>query len=275
MIVSKMNGSIDKPIPELRGKLGSVKYPAFGEIKYDGEFTFIFYDNDGKNRKIASINKYNKIRTQYPALTSIKIAMHEDVKSAVMLAELFFADGKRNRLYDLNSNKESDDLNLMIFDLIELDEKDITQEPLIDRKEALHDILSVSACIMSKGMKVVNDNKEAMDFFKWTVDEGYEGCVIKSMDSRLIAGPCSWVKMKMKDQSDYAVSLIDPNQERIEVQVPSVGVNSHHLVTVGVKAATRYKRYIKIGDKVTIEHQGILDSGSLRHPVLIPKKEWL
>jgi len=200
MIVSKMNGSIDKPIPELRGKLGSVKYPAFGEIKYDGEFTFIFYDNDGKNRKIASINKYNKIRTQYPALTSIKIAMHEDVKSAVMLAELFFADGKRNRLYDLNSNKESDDLNLMIFDLIELDEKDITQEPLIDRKEALHDILSVSACIMSKGMKVVNDNKEAMDFFKWTVDEGYEGCVIKSMDSRLIAGPCSWVKMKMKDQ---------------------------------------------------------------------------
>jgi hypothetical protein len=46
------------------------------------------------------------------------------------------------------------------------------------------------------------------------------------------------------------------------------------VTIVGLKAPNRYKKHIKIGDKVTVEHQGVLASGSLRHPVLIPRKEW-
>ena len=41
---------------------------------------------------------------------------------------------------------------------------------------------------------------------------------------------------------------------------------------VGVKLVDKYKSRVKIGDVVTIEHQGILSGGGLRHPVYIPKE---
>jgi len=277
MLTTKIAGNVDKPIPELRGKLSAVKYPAFGEIKYDGEFTFIFYEGN----KICTVNKYNKLRTQFPQLNDIKNELFDCgvASSATMIAELYYGEGKRNALYDLNSNKESDTLNLKIFDLLELDGNDITQDQLIDRKEALQDIFPTNTTFLNK-TKPIKNKAEAEAYFKWTTDNGYEGAVIKSLDSALIAGPCSWVKMKFKDQSDYEVHLIDPVKERIEVLVPIVNAhpsptNQQKYVRVGVKAASRYKRFIRVNDKVTIEHQGVLDSGSLRHPVLIPKQEWL
>jgi len=276
MLTTKIAGNVDKPIPELRGKLGAVKFPAFGEIKYDGEFTFIFYEGN----KICTVNKYNKLRTQYPNLTLIRDELFDCgvASSATMIAELYYGDGKRNALYDLNSNKESNDLNLKIFDLLELDGNDITGDQLVDRKEALQDIFPCNTSFLAK-TKVIKDKVGAEEYFKWTTDNGYEGAVIKSLDSALIAGPCSWVKMKFKDQSDYEVHLIDPTKERIEVLVPIAQTHpsgtQQKFVRVGVKAASRYKRFIRVNDKVTVEHQGVLDSGSLRHPVLIPKKEWL
>ena len=272
----KLAGSVDMPIPELRRKLGSMKYPAFGEIKYDGEFTFIFYEGN----KICTVNKYNKLRTQFPQLNDIRDDIFDcgRAQSATMLAELYYGEGKRNALYDLNSNKESDTLNLKIFDLLELYGNDMTQEQLVDRKEALQDIFPTNTQFLAK-TKVIKDKIGAEEYFKWTTDNGYEGAVIKSLDSHLVSGPCSWVKMKFKDQSDYEVHLIDPSKERIEVLVPIVSAHpsgtAQKFVRVGVKAAQRYKRHIKVNDKVTVEHQGVLDSGSLRHPVLIPKGEWL
>ena len=265
MITLKLPSSVDFPIPQLRGKMGGLKFPAYGEIKYDGEFTFILYADN----KICTVNKYDKFRTNFPALEYIRLAIQKHCKSAVFLAELYYEDGKRNKLYGLNSNKESDDLNLAVFDILEHDGVKLSSQPLIDRKEMLQD-MKIGSCLKSKVLKTKAD---AEAYFKWTVDEGYEGAVIKSMDSHLVSGPCSWVKLKMKDQCDYKVCLIDSSKERIEVLVPKPpAVNGH--VKVGVKAAHRYKRYLSVGDLVTIEHQGVLDSGSLRHPVLIPKKEW-
>jgi ATP-dependent DNA ligase len=260
------NISYGFPIPELRGSIEGMGYPAFGEIKYDGEFTFIVY-SDGN---IATLNKYHKIRTDFPELTGIRNQLAQSCKAAVLLAELYYGEGKRNALYDLNSNKESDTLRLSVFDLLECDGTTLTWEPLIERKEMLSLILPAYSIFP----KVLKDKGEAIEFFNWTVDNGYEGAVIKSMDSHLVSGPCSWVKMKMKDRSDYKVTLVDQSKERIEVSVPIATHNTCGHVSVGVKAALRYKRHINVGDLVTIEHQGVLDSGSLRHPVLIPKKEW-
>ena len=48
----KLKTNVGFPIPELRGKLGSMRYPAYGEVKYDGEFTFVIFAD--KNRCLVS-----------------------------------------------------------------------------------------------------------------------------------------------------------------------------------------------------------------------------
>ena len=267
MKLMKLSKPLGLPVPELRGSLKGIGYPAFGEIKFDGEFTHIIFKDD----KIVTCNKYNKIRSQFPALNQIKNVLRlGGVKSAIMLAELYYGEGKRNALYDLNSNKESDDLNLYVFDILEHDGQDLTQSELIDRKELLGNILPDL-----EPTEVVCDEAEANKFFKAVVDGNYEGVVIKPLNSRLNAGPMNWVKLKMKDQNDYPVTFIDQTKERIEVTVFSMHTSKGPITKpVGIKAPTRYKRHITLGDLVTIEHQGMLESGSLRHPVLIPKKGW-
>lgn len=160
---------------------------------------------------------------------------------------------------------------IAVFDVIGWN-GDLRRSPLIDRLEALQ-ALNLTAYTPKSVM--ANDKAELITFFKDTTSLGYEGIVAKNLNESFPAGPCTWAKLKYKDQSDYPVLALDPVKERIEIAVPNPHPAGKNIpVIVGVKAPNRYKVHIKVGDMVTIEHQGVLASGSLRHPVLIKKKEW-
>jgi len=264
-----LKSMLKPPSPELRGALGSTKFPAFAELKLDGEFNFVHID---KNKRFC-VNKYGTVKTEFKALNALAQEISGKASSATLLAEVYFGDGKAGRLYDLLSNKKSDDLGIYVFDVLEIDGKDLRNSPLIDRKEYLHDLLNGKEA----SCKVVNNKEEAASYFTdVSRTDSYEGVVVKPFDSKLVFGPCNWVKIKRKDESDYKVHKIDSTQERIEIEAP---VPANHpfqksKVIVGVKAPNRYKKYLKVGDMVSIQHQGILKSGSLRSPVLLPRKEW-
>jgi len=152
---------------------------------------------------------------------------------------------------------------------LEIDNFDLRTTDLITRKEYMG--------VMLRGWSIatiVRNVPEVEKFFNERIALGYEGIVVKNFGSPIVLGPCDWVKIKNKDQTDYEIVEIDQDKERIEVLVPCFVPVGQGFIHVGVKAPNRYKKYLKVGDKVTIEHQGVLDSGSLRHPVLIPKKEW-
>lgn len=268
MKIDKVEGK-DISFPQIRGSLSGVKFPAFAEIKYDGEFNYICYENDD----IFTINKYGKIRRDFPRLRILEKRLRaNDVKEAIFLCEIFWGLGQLGSLYDLLKYKEDDRVRFKIFDIIELNHCSLRKQPLIARKEVIQ---AVGAGRWLAKCFVIDDSDEAEQVFKEFVDKGYEGIVVKSLESKFQQGPCDWVKMKFKDQSEYHVIAIDPTQERIEVVVMSMGeLNQIRYIHVGVKAPNKYKKHIKLMDSVTIEHQGILPSGSLRHPVLVPKKEW-
>lgn len=262
----------DIPFPELRGKLAALRYPALTEIKMDGEYNALFYNKSkivGGESKFITVNKYGRVRQDFPALMELQATLDaSEAQSCTMLSELYYEDGKLGKLYGLNSNKESDSLSLHVFDVAGVNSMHVGKYELAERKEILYDLIGTDQA----KVKLCQTELDVVEQFNLATSAGYEGIVAKALDSKLVMGPCSWVKMKWKDQTDYEVILVDSSKERIEVRVPTPG-NTH--ISVGVKAPNKYKKHIKVGDFVTIEHQGILPSGSLRHPTLIKKKEWV
>jgi hypothetical protein len=259
--------------PELRGSLGAIRYPAFAEYKYDGEATLVQYDIQWP-KKIVTCNKYGTMRSDWSKLDEIAEIMEDhDIQKALFLGELFFGEGKKGDLYKLLSHKQDDEaLNIKIYDVAHIIndvEMKAGETALIDRKEILSELFTTHLIQPI----VIQNKKEAMEVFETAKKAGYEGIVIKNFDGKLLNGPCSWVKMKDKDQNNYQIALIDRLKERIEILVPipsiTPGTSSPSFIHVGCKCANKYKKYLKVGDWVTIEHQGVLDSGSLRHPVFI------
>lgn len=264
--------SIKPPCPELRGSLAGMKYPAFVEVKKDGEFAFVHVEKGNS----FTVNKEGRVRQEFNYLDAIEARIiGTGHTSATFLAELTVQDGKAGQLYDLLSQKENNELKLFVFDVLELDHKDLRDLELIDRREIMHHLLPN----IHSHVHMVSNEAEAMIMFKKATDNGYEGVVVKSLTGKLILDVCGWVKIKYKDRTDYQVKAVDNVQERIEIFAPvPQGHANYPGVTVGVKCANKYKSFVTAamisGVPVTIEHQGVLATGSLRHPVLIADPNW-
>lgn len=254
------------PYPEIRGSLGNIQFPAFAEYKFDGEFNIIKYANG----KAYSFNKYGTHREDFRDMTWLEdVLKRAEVRSASFLCEIFTNHGKLGELYNLlRLKKEGDALRINIFDIFEHNGMDIKSLPYIDRREILQSIMNNDYVYSGQ---VVHDAAEAKALFeRVTRVEGYEGIVVKNFGDPLVFGPCAWVKMKAKDQNEYTLVDLDSIKERGEVAVP---LPNGSYRNVGVKIANKYKPMLAVGDTVVIEHQGVLDTGGLRHPVFIKKRE--
>jgi ATP-dependent DNA ligase len=235
------NNNLRIGFPELRGSLAALKYPVFVEPKLDGELNMW----DGTHL----INKYGRLRNDFPAVNNLP-------NNCCIIGELYVGEGKAGALYELLSQKESDTLNFTAFDILSKNGISLTALALVERREEL---LDTGAIVIPALM--AHNKEEVMEHYKLFVAMGYEGAVAKSIYGAYIEGPCAWVKLKHKDRNNLIVCQVSPTQERIEV--------IHGNVGVGVKCCNKDKVNIKVGDTVEIEHQGVLASGSLRHPVFI------
>ena len=247
MQVDKSN--ISMGFPECRGSVQ--RFPCYAEIKLDGELNW--YNNG------MLANKSGKTRKNCPITEELQ-AYTED---KVLIGELYYNGGKQGALYDLLRNHASDDLRYCVFDMI-------TSGTYEERRELLINTLVETEHVKIAPTWYVED-KEELDRIRDSVyANGFEGLVIKQPNGRYVTGPCEWIKLKKKDRSNFKIHYIDPNQERIEVSVP---VPNGQPRVVGVKVANKYKPRLNVYDTVTIEHQGILSAGGLRHPVYIPKEK--
>lgn len=261
MKVSKLSIGIKEL--KIRGILAGIQYPAIAEVKYDGELCQAIF----KDGIWETVNKYGTTRTEWnkpnwPVLPC----------NATFYAELITGEGKSGELYTLLSNKTYDEnLELRIFDIVSLnDDEKIQNAYLIDRKEVLATIFADQPDMLAS-FCIVEDERETYQAMNDVIAQGFEGIVVKNMHEGLLIS--RWVKMKYKDINKFAVVAIDPVSERIEVAVDSLdSVGKPRLVNVGVKVSNKEKANLQKGDLVSIEHQGRLSSGSLRHPVYVQKE---
>ncbi len=248
--------------PVLRGSLANIKYPAWAEIKVDGEYNKLI-KNVGEDSFL--LNKYGKKRTNFKVTKHVD-KMMEGHHSYVILGELIYGRGQLGDLYKLIQNKHGDGecLDFYPFDIAMLDGVDLKNKSWITRAEIIDSKCNCCRHRFNNNGKLVNSIVEVEEYFNEARANGYEGIVVKHLHEPLLYGPCSWVKMKGKDTNEYVVSQIDPVRERVEIGVVSPSVS---LRTVGVKVSSKDKATLQVGCRIKVEHQGILAHGGLRHPV--------
>jgi DNA ligase-1 len=210
--------------PMLAERLGSPEeiLEKFGgkciaEYKYDGE-RIQAHKKDGKVALFS--RRLENISDQYPdALDLIKEKI--GAKEAILEAECVAMDLEtgdmrpfqelmhRRRKYGVEAAIKDYPISLFAFDALYVDEKDLTEEPFLQRRKKLEKIIKQSDRMKPATQKLVSSPKELEDFFEQAIAEGCEGLMCKSLakDSVYQAGSRGWLWIKYK--RDYKSEMKD------------------------------------------------------------------
>jgi DNA ligase-1 len=149
---------------------------------------------------VAAVNK------QMAAHTAIMEgeALAYDPESGVY--QPFQVTSQRRRIHNIEEMSESHPLRLMAFDLLLLDERDLTRAPYTERREALINAINPHTGhggIMPSDCLVSDDPEAIVMFYEESLTEGLEGIMAKRLDGTYEAGKrgFNWIKMKRSYQS--------------------------------------------------------------------------
>ncbi len=131
---------------------------------------------------------------------------------------------KRRRKYGIDEAIKRLPLKIFAFDLLYLDEKDITHLPYIERRQKLEKIVSLPAgrqgkdglpsrdagAILVAKEKILHSADELLKMFEEQITAGLEGVMIKKLDSPYKAGARGyhWIKFK-RSQAGELTDTID------------------------------------------------------------------
>ncbi len=223
--VKKMQVMVFEPIrPMLAERLPSPEEilekfngKCLAEYKYDGER---IQAHKKDQEVILYSRRLENISSQYPDVVEL-IRKQVVAKEAIFEAECVAVDLEtgdmrpfqelmhRRRKYGIEAAIEQYPISLFTFDLLFVDGKDLTFEPLSARRKALEKALTINDRMRLATQKTVNNPKELEDFFEEAIEEGCEGLMCKSIakDSVYQAGSRGWLWIKYK--RDYKSEMTD------------------------------------------------------------------
>jgi DNA ligase-1 len=199
---------------EIMEKLGN---KALVEFKYDGER--IQAHKKGGNVILYS-RRQEIITGQYPDVVE-SIKSHVKADSCVLECECVAIDpltGKmrpfqelmrRRRKTDIGKTKDEVPVALFFFDILFLNDKDVTRNPLLERRKMMESIIAVDDRVQLTKAELTEDHKRLYEIFKSALDTGHEGVIAKAVheNSNYQAGARSWLWIKLK--ASYAEGLAD------------------------------------------------------------------
>jgi DNA ligase-1 len=199
---------------EIMEKLGK---RAFVEFKYDGER--IQAHKKGHNIILYS-RREEVITHQYPDVVE-SIKSHVKAESCILEGECVAIDpitGKmrpfqelmrRRRKTGITKTKDEVPVALYFFDILFLNGKDVTGEPLLDRRRMMESIITIDNRVQLTKAELTEDSNRLYEIFKTALDTGHEGVIAKAVhkSSSYQAGARSWLWIKLK--ASYAEGLAD------------------------------------------------------------------
>ncbi|MGA2386389.1 MAG: ATP-dependent DNA ligase [Candidatus Bathyarchaeia archaeon] len=199
---------------EILDKLGG---KCAAEYKYDGERVQAHKKDD---KVILFSRRLENISSQYPDAVELikeKIGAKEAILEAECVAmDLDTGDMRpfqelmhRRRKYGVEEAISQYPISLFPFDLLYVDGKDLTLEPLRERRRELQKIIKETDRVTPAIQKIVKNPKELEAFFEEAIEKGCEGLMCKSIaaDSVYQAGSRGWLWIKYK--RDYKSEMTD------------------------------------------------------------------
>jgi len=113
---------------------------------------------------------------------------------------------RKGRKYDIKEAMSDYPVQVRLFDMLLLDDEDLTMRPLPDRRSALTRSFDAGEDVRFSEARVLEDAEEAEEFFRQALGAGCEGLMAKSLndDSVYRAGARGflWIKYKKEYKSE-------------------------------------------------------------------------
>ena len=187
------------------------------ELKLDGIRCIAYIEP----KSVVLQNKRHKDVTDiYPELSDMKKCVKKRVILDGELVVLidgkpnFYALQKRSLMSDefrIKLAAKNDPVQFVAYDILYLDGKDLTDKPLMERKEMLN-----KAVTEGHGLSVSRYiEKNGIDFFELAKQEKLEGIVAKKKDGLYHIGKRThdWVKIKVMQDEDLFVCGYQPDED--------------------------------------------------------------
>lgn len=230
--------------------------PAIVEPKYDGIRVFLFKSGD----KLVLSSKHGGVYTPkgtpqvFSRVPEFLHAPHRMILDGEYLAH----EGK----------------GLFLFDVLQVDNRDLRSKPLVTRKKVLREILKGTGLEVQYTLARTVD--KVLELRDERVEKGGEGVVVKNPESRY-GQPKSWLKLKKFDTVDCFVIEYQQTQEMKRTGIPrswSVGVydDQGQVVELGNVGSTVEKvdpRQVKKGSVVEVRFQEVTRDRKLRAPFIL------
>ena len=217
MVFEPIRPMLAERLPSPEDILEKFNGKCLAEYKYDGER--IQAHKQGNNVSLYS-RRLENISSQYPDVVEL-IKKQINAREIIFEAECVAVDLEtgdmrpfqelmhRRRKYGIENAIEKYPISLFAFDLLFIDGKDLTREPLTLRRAALEGAINKNIQLQIATQRTVNNCKELEDFFEQAIEEGCEGLMCKSItkDSVYQAGNRGWLWIKYK--RDYKSEMTD------------------------------------------------------------------
>ena len=169
---------------------------------------------------------------------------------------------------------------MSIFDVLRIDDREVTGLPLLERKSILSQVLTGESEPFLVKYFLAKSTEEIQAQMKRVVERGGEGLVVKNPSSTY-GQRNSWLKLKRFDTIDCFVTGYDTTKEMERTGIPHswfIGLcePGGSILEIG-KVGTYLKEIdplrIKLGTVVEVQYQQVTSDRKLRQPFIIRIRE--
>ncbi len=228
------------------------------EAKYDGERVLVTVTNEKVEVKNRYGTSYNfSFLPEYEA--EVRFAVGKMEKPVVLDAEFVSLGGD---LYSFLKDRANaiESLQLIVFDLLNLGGKDLTGEPLLNRKRELNRLVNTRR-VKQIDYKIAPTIDEVWSFYHSMVLKlKFEGIVVKPVGS--IYGNGAWCKLKKNVTHDVVLLGVKKTEAFLRDKIPRsflIGFLDEEGKTIPYGNVSSGWQHVKTEDLVYVEGRDAYD----------------